>query len=149
MLSLLSLGGAVLLMVGIRLGGSALYAGLARLVYENPPRGVAFATLLREGIGFAGTAFLAMLAGIVGVVISNHGGETISLAYTVAVVQALLRFAAWLVTLTVAFDPERRALGRTTGFAVGGVVLGFFLDVPVAAVAYGELAYLLEDTRFC
>jgi hypothetical protein len=140
---------AIFAVVAIRLGGSAAYATLARRGYESPPRGVLFATLLREGVGFAGTGILALAAALAGALLSNLDAAPSLVAPLAVVAQVLLRFVAWLVTLVIAFDPERRALGRSVGLALGGVAVSFLLDLPVALLSAAEIAYLLRDTRFC
>lgn len=75
-------------------------------------------------------------------------GWWIGVPFAIAM-QVVLRFVAWLVTLIAAFDPERRALAKDVGFAIGGVFVSFLLDVPVAVLAMADLFYLLRDTRFC
>jgi len=143
---------AIAVMMIVKVGGYAACLAIVRPRYDSPPRSVLFAALLRAGLGTAGTAVIAGVTFLVGAlaVASNMGidGWWIGVPFAIAM-QVVLRFAAWFVTLVAAFDPERRALSKDAGLAVGGVVVSFLLDVPVAVIAMADLFFLLRNTRFC
>ena len=151
-MNILSVLAAVAAVMLVKVGGYAACLALVRPRYESPPRSVLFGALLRAGLGVAGTTVIAVVTFLVGAiaVASNMGidGWWIGVPFAIAM-QVVLRFAAWLVTLVAAFDPERRALGKDVGLAIGGVLVSFLLDAPVAMLAIADLFYLLRDTRFC
>lgn len=151
-LSIGSVIAAIAVMAFVKIGGALGYLAIARPRYPAPPRSVLFGALLRASLGVGGTALIAAVTFVVGALAagSNLGldGWWIGVPFAIAA-QVLLRFAAWLATLVIAFDPERRVLGKDVGLAVGGVFVSFLLDVPVAMLAVADLFYLLRNTRFC
>lgn len=148
----LSVVAALAVMAVVKVGGAAAFLALVRGRYEAPPRSVLFAALLRAGLGVVGTALIAGATFVAGLLANAMGGGLdawwIGVPFAIAI-QAVFRLAAWMGTLTFAFDPERKTLGRDAGFAVGGVLVSYLLDVPVAMLALADLFYLLRDTRFC
>jgi hypothetical protein len=148
----LSIVAAAAAMLVVKLGGSAAFLALVRRLYDEPPRSVLFAALLRMGLGLVGTGGIALVAFAVGLIGAASGGGPdawwVAAPFAIGA-QAIFRFVAWMATLVIAYDPSRRKLGRDASVAIGGVVFSFLLDIPIALLALADLFFLLRDTRFC
>ena len=138
---------AITAMLLVRVGGSAAFLALARRGYEQPAKGVLFATLLRVGLGVVGTTGIALTALAIG---WAAGSETWWALTPLAVgVQATFRFVAWLTTLVIAYDPKRTTVGHDLALAMAGMLVSFLLDVAVAMLAVADALFLLRDFRMC